>query len=67
MVKVTYIIMIKYYVTPMIPLYNGFYLLPLSRAISWNRLIFDPSEVEIHQYLQLIENVHFLQDYTRGL
>ena len=30
-----------------IPLYNGFYLFPLSRAINSNRLIFDPSEVEI--------------------
>ena len=50
MVKVTYITMILYYVTPMIPLYNVFYLFPLSHAINSNRLIFDPSEVEIHQY-----------------
>ena len=50
MVKVTYIMLIMYYVTPMIPLYNGFYLFPLSRAINSNRLIFDPSEVKIHQY-----------------
>ena len=50
MLKVTYIIMIMFYVTPMIPLYNGFYLFPLSRAVNSNRLIFDPSEVEIHQY-----------------
>ena len=42
--------MIMYYVTPMVPLYNGFYLFPLSRAVSSNRLSFDPSEVEIHQY-----------------
>ena len=48
--KVTYIIMIMYDVTPMIPLYNGSYLFPLSRAVNSNRLIFDPSEVEIHQY-----------------
>ena len=49
MLKVTYIIMIIYYVTPMVPLYNGFYLFPLSRSVNSNRLIFDPSEVEIHQ------------------
>ena len=35
----------------MILLYNGFYLFPLSRAVNSKRLIFDPSEVEIHQYL----------------
>ena len=69
MVKVTYIIMIMYYVTPLIPLYNGFYMFPLSRAINSNRLIFDPSEVEIHQYSKVFnllllniaiscENVH---------
>ena len=28
-----------------IPLYNGFYLFPLSRAVNSNRLIFDPSLV----------------------
>ena len=28
---------------------NGFYLFPLSRAVNSNRLIFDPSEVEIRQ------------------
>ena len=49
LLKVTYIIMIMYYVTPMIPLYNGFYLFPLSHAVNSNRLIFDPSEVEVHQ------------------
>ena len=38
-----------YYVTPIIPLDNGFYLFPLSRAVNSNRLIFDPSEVEFHQ------------------
>ena len=38
-------------VTPLRPLYNGFYLFPLSRAMNSNRQIFDPSEVEIHQYL----------------
>ena len=38
-----------YYVTPMIPLYNGFYLFPLLHAVNSNRLIFDPSDVEIHQ------------------
>ena len=42
--------MIMYYVTPMVPLYNGFYLFPLLRAENTNRLIFDPSEVEIHQF-----------------
>ena len=50
MLKVTYIIMIMYYVTPMIPFYTGFCLFPLSHAVNSNRLIFDPSEVEIHQY-----------------
>ena len=35
----------------MIPLYNGFYLFPLSRAVSSNRLIFDPSEFKIGLYL----------------
>ena len=54
MVKVTYIIMIMYYVTPLIPLYNGFNLFPLSCAINSNRLIFDPSEVEIHQYSKVL-------------
>ena len=49
LLKVTYIIMIMYYVTPMIPLYNGFYLFPLSRAVNSNRPIFDPSEFEIRQ------------------
>ena len=49
MLKVTYTIMLIYFVTPMIPIYNGFYLLPLLRAVNSNRLIFDPSEVEIHQ------------------
>ena len=44
--KVTYIIMIMFDVTPMIPLYNGFYLFPLSRAVNSNRLIFDPSELK---------------------
>ena len=52
--KVTYISMIKYDVTPMIPPYNGFYLFPLSRAVNSNRLIFDPSEVEIHQYTHTV-------------
>ena len=42
--------MIMYNVTPIIPLYNGFYLFSLSRAVNSNRLIFDLSEVEIHQY-----------------
>ena len=41
--------MIMYYVTPKIPIYNCFYLFPLSRAINSSRLIFDPSEVETHQ------------------
>ena len=50
LLKVAYMIMILYYVTPMIPLYNCFYLFPLSRAVNSNHLIFDPSEVEIHQY-----------------
>ena len=50
MLKVTYIIMIIYYVMPMIPLYNGSYLFPLSRSVNLNRLIFDPSEVDTHQY-----------------
>ena len=31
--KVTHLIMIMYYVTPMIPLCNGFYLFPLSRDV----------------------------------
>ena len=57
MLKVTYIIMIIYEVTPMKPLYNGFYLFPLSRAVNSNRLIFDPSEVEIHQYLPIISTI----------
>ena len=39
--------MIMYHVTRMLPLYNGFYLFPLSRAVNSNRLIFDPSEVKI--------------------
>ena len=31
----------------MIPLCNGFYLFPLSRAVNSNNLIFDPSEFKI--------------------
>ena len=52
MLKVTFITMILYYVTPMmhVLLYNSFDLFPLSRAVNSHRLIFDPSEVEIHQY-----------------
>ena len=46
--------MIMYDVTPMIPLYNGFYLFPLSRAVNSNLLIFDPSEVEIQQYTHTV-------------
>ena len=42
-------LMIIYYVTPMIPIYTGFYLFPLSRAVNSNCLIFNLSEVEIHQ------------------
>ena len=42
--KVTYIMN---YVNTYIPLYNGFYLFPLSRTVNSNRLIFDPSEFEI--------------------
>ena len=57
LLKVTYIIMIMYYVTPMIPLYNGFYLFPLSRAVNSNRLIFDPSEFEIHLYTYVWDNI----------
>ena len=52
MLKVTYIIMIMYYVTPMIPLFKGFYLFPLSHAVNSNGLIFDPSEVKIDLYIQ---------------
>ena len=46
--------MIMSYVTPMMLLYKGFYLFPLSRAVNSNRLIFDPSEAEIHQYILLL-------------
>ena len=42
--------MIMDYVTPIIPPYNCFYLFLLSRPVDSNRLIFDPSEVEINQY-----------------
>ena len=35
----------------MIPLCNGFYLFPLSRAANSNSLIFDPSEFKISLYL----------------
>ena len=48
----------------MIPLHNGFYLFPLSCAVNSNRLIFDPSEVEIHQYLlrgETANHVNFMQ------
>ena len=46
--------MIMSYVTPMMLLYNGFYLFLLSHAVNSNRLIFDPSEAEIHQYILLL-------------
>ena len=35
----------------MIPLCNGFYLFPLSRAVNSNSLIFDPSEFKIGLYV----------------
>ena len=38
------------HLTPMIPLCNGFYLFPLSRAVNSNSLIFDPSEFKIGLY-----------------
>ena len=34
----------------MIPLCNGFYLFPLSRAVNSNSLILDPSEFKIGLY-----------------
>ena len=34
----------------MIPLCNGFYLFPLSRAVNSNSLIFDTSEFKIGLY-----------------
>ena len=61
MLKVTYIIMIMYYATPMTPLYNATYLFPLSRAVNSNRLLFDPSKVEIDQYLTVV-NIHDVTD-----
>ena len=39
------------HLTPIIPLCNGFYLFPLSRAVISNSLIFDPSEFKIGLYL----------------
>ena len=39
------------HLTPMIPLCNGFYLFPLSRAVNSNSLIFDPSEFKIGLYV----------------
>ena len=36
--------------TPMIPICNGFYRFPLSRAVNSNSLIFDPPEVQIDLY-----------------
>ena len=51
MLKITDKIMILYYVTHMVLLYNGFYLFPLSRAANSKSLIFDPSEVKIHKKL----------------
>ena len=38
----------------MIPLCNGFYLFPLSRAVNSNSLIFDPSEFKIGLYLSIV-------------
>ena len=38
----------------MISLCNGFYLIPLSRAVNSNRLIFDPSEFKIGLYMYLL-------------
>ena len=34
----------------MVPLYNGFYPFPLSRAVNSNSLIFDSSEFKIDLY-----------------
>ena len=39
----------------MIPLCNGFYLFPLSRAVNSNSLIFGPSEFKIGLYTKLFE------------
>ena len=52
-------------ITPMIPHDNGFYLFPPSRAVNSNRLIFDPSEVEIHQYQILINRFGEIKQYTK--
>ena len=47
----------------MIPLCNGFYLFPLSRAVNSNSLIFDPSEFKIGLYalLRHFELIYRLQ------
>ena len=37
----------------MVPLYNGFYPFPLSRAVNLNSLIFDPSELKIVLFLYM--------------
>ena len=39
----------------MVPLYNGFYPFPLSRAVNSNSLIFDPSEFKIDLYLAQVD------------
>ena len=41
----------------MIPLCNGFYLFPLSRAVNSNSLIFDPSEFKLAYMIHLSEHV----------
>ena len=64
MLKITYIIMIMYYVTPMTQLSNGFYLFPLSRAVNSNRLIFDQSEIEIHLNLFVDDCLHVIKFYN---
>ena len=38
----------------MMPFCNGFYLFPLSRAVNSNSLIFDPSEVKIGLYIEIM-------------
>ena len=45
----------------MIPLCNGFYLFPLSRAVNSNSLIFDPSEFKIGLYLDIDYNISIFE------
>ena len=51
----------------MVPLYNGFYPFPLSRAVNSNSLIFDPSEFKIGLYIVIYPDVFLLRAFVSSM